>query len=76
MYGSASDADLVAGRWYKIGTSINFKKGECPSFYPLPGPTPGFEAEYATLKAQVPNSIVQQCNRKFLLPAARPDPGL
>lgn len=46
MYGSASDADLLAGKWYKIGESPDFRTCECPSFYPLPGPTPGFEAQY------------------------------
>lgn len=47
MYGTASDADLLAGKWYKIGPSKDFRTCECPSFYPLPGPTPGFETHYA-----------------------------
>lgn len=46
MYGTASDADLLAGKWYNIGPSKDFRTCECPSFYPLPGPTPGFEAHY------------------------------
>jgi len=46
FYGAASDADLLAGRWYAIGRSEDFKQCECPSFYPLPGPTPGFEDAY------------------------------
>ena len=47
VYGSASDADLLAGRWYTIGPNQDFPRCECPSFYPLPPPTPGFEAAYA-----------------------------
>lgn len=51
FYGAASDADLLAGKWYFIGSNKNFSRDECPSFYPLPGPSPGFEAQYATAKA-------------------------
>eukprot|EP00912_Choanoflagellata_sp_UC4_P001140 UC4_evm1s708 len=51
VYGSASDADFLAGKWYKIGVSHDFRTCECPSFYPLPEATPGFENEYdAALK--------------------------
>mmetsp|Transcript_5879 Transcript_5879/g.18217 ORF Transcript_5879/g.18217 Transcript_5879/m.18217 type:complete len:452 (-) Transcript_5879:62-1417(-) len=46
LYGAASDADLLAGRWYEIGRSSQFKQCECPSFYLLPQPTPGFEDAY------------------------------
>jgi len=52
VYGAERDEDVVAGRWYAIGKCADFKEGECPSFYPLPGPTPGFEAEYSALAAQ------------------------
>ena len=48
VYGSASDADALAGRWYDIGKSATLKEGECPSLYPLPAATPGFEDEYKT----------------------------
>ena len=51
MYGSASDADLLSGRWYEIGTSRDLRRCECPSFYPLPAATPGFEAAYAAAAA-------------------------
>lgn len=46
MYGSASDADMLKGKWYRIGNNFGGKTAECPSFFPLPGPTPGFEAAY------------------------------
>eukprot|EP00935_MAST-01C_sp_MAST-1C-sp1_P001660 g1660.t1 len=47
VYGSASDADVIAGKWYEIGVSPDFRPCECPSVYPLPAATPGFEAAYA-----------------------------
>ena len=46
VYGSASDADFLAGKWYKIGVSKDLRGCECPSFYPLPAATPGTEAAY------------------------------
>eukprot|EP01051_Picozoa_sp_SAG22_P022569 SAG22_NODE_5453_length_1011_cov_1.341009_1_plen_215_part_01 len=46
IFGAASDADVIAGKWKKIGKS-NLQLCECPSLYPLPAATPGFEAEYA-----------------------------
>ena len=49
VYGSASNADFLQGKWYRIGTSKDLRGCECPSFYPLPGPTPGFEDTYAHL---------------------------
>ena len=51
MYGTASDADLLLGKWYEIGTSRDLRKCECPSFYPLPAATPGFEVAYAAAAA-------------------------
>jgi hypothetical protein len=36
VYGTASDADFLAGKWYKIGVNPTFRGCECPSFYPLP----------------------------------------
>lgn len=51
VYGSASDADFLAGKWYEIGVSKDFRTCECPSFYPLPAASPGFEDEYETAKA-------------------------
>ncbi len=47
VYASPSDADLLAGRWSDLGKNGAFRQCECPSFYPLPPPTPGFEAAYA-----------------------------
>jgi hypothetical protein len=44
--GATSDADVIAGRWAAVGKS-NLKLCECPSLYPLPAATPGFEDEYA-----------------------------
>lgn len=46
VYGAASDLDLLKGHWYEIGVSKDFETCECPSFYELPGSTPGFEAAY------------------------------
>jgi len=51
VYGAASDADLVAGKWYTIGKSADFRECECPSVYELPPPTPGFEDEYEAQRA-------------------------
>ena len=51
VYGSASDADMIAGRWYEIGVSPDLRVCECPSFYPLPRSTPGFEHSYAAAQA-------------------------
>ena len=45
-YGAASEEDLLNGKWYDIGANPDFRQCECPSFYPLPAATPGFEAEY------------------------------
>ena len=47
IYGAASDADVLAGKWYTIGKSADLRLCECPSLYPLPAATPGFEEEYA-----------------------------
>ena len=46
VYGSASDADLLAGKWYTIGQSPDLRTCECPSLYPLPALTPGFVAAF------------------------------
>jgi len=46
IYGAASDADVLSGKWYEIGTCKDLRRCECPSLYPLPSPTPGFEEEY------------------------------
>jgi len=46
VYAASSDADVIAGRWYEVGVTKDFRTCECPSFYPLPAATPGFEAEY------------------------------
>jgi beta-fructofuranosidase len=57
LYGAASDADLLAGRWYTIGKSDDFRTCECPSFYPLPGPTPGFEDAYHSSAGSLPTHV-------------------
>merc|ERR1711871_933899 len=46
VYGAASDADVLEGKWYKIGQNKDFRTCECPSFYPLPASSPGFEEAY------------------------------
>eukprot|EP00656_Telonema_subtile_P029809 TRINITY_DN32883_c0_g1_i1.p1 TRINITY_DN32883_c0_g1~~TRINITY_DN32883_c0_g1_i1.p1 ORF type:complete len:540 (-),score=103.10 TRINITY_DN32883_c0_g1_i1:172-1791(-) len=43
VYGSASDADMLAGKWYEIGVSPDLRTCECPSLYPLPAASLGFE---------------------------------
>jgi sucrose-6-phosphate hydrolase SacC (GH32 family) len=49
VYASASDADLLAGKWYDLGSLWpHSAQSECPSLYPLPGPSPGCEGHYAT----------------------------
>ena len=69
VYSSASDATVRAGEWQLIGPSKYFNPGlqgsgptlsgglECPSVYPLPGPTPGFEKEYDAGKATFPTHV-------------------
>ena len=52
IYGAASDADLLAGKWYLIGESADLRRCDCPSFYPLPAATPGTEEAYAAAAAQ------------------------
>jgi len=49
VYGAASDADVMAGKWYEIGVTKDFRTCECPSLYPLPAATPGFEGAYEAL---------------------------
>mmetsp|Transcript_10679 Transcript_10679/g.32897 ORF Transcript_10679/g.32897 Transcript_10679/m.32897 type:complete len:459 (+) Transcript_10679:880-2256(+) len=51
VYTAASDADLLAGTWSEVGRAADFIVAECPSFYPLPGPSPGTEREYSRLAA-------------------------
>jgi sucrose-6-phosphate hydrolase SacC (GH32 family) len=47
VYAASSDADVMAGKWYEVGANpSSFRGCECPSFYPLPESTPGFEAAY------------------------------
>ena len=50
MYEAESDAAVLKGLWKDLGVNKDFRGCECPSFYPLPEPTPGFEAEYETLR--------------------------
>jgi sucrose-6-phosphate hydrolase SacC (GH32 family) len=37
---------MLAGKWYEIGQSKDFRTCECPSVYPLPAATPGTEAAF------------------------------
>ena len=57
VYAAASDADLLAGKWYTVGKSKDFRQCECPSFYPLPPPTPGFEAAYEAVRNGLPSHV-------------------
>ena len=51
VYGSASDADMLAGKWYEIGANTqSFRTCECPSFYPLPAASPGSEDVYSAMR--------------------------
>eukprot|EP01051_Picozoa_sp_SAG22_P022016 SAG22_NODE_5104_length_1085_cov_1.198783_1_plen_114_part_00 len=69
VYASASDADLLAGRWRDIGGNPDFPTAECPSLYPLPGPTPGCEVlvplppEFALHAADLTQVVFTQCHR-------------
>ena len=49
----------MKGQWKDLGVNKDFRGCECPSFYPLPEPTPGFEAEYETLRtgAGLPTNV-------------------
>lgn len=61
VYGSASDADMLAGKWYTIGKSPDFRQCECPSVYPLPAASPGTEEAYdAAQKAGTLPNIVHK----------------
>mmetsp|Transcript_4924 Transcript_4924/g.16476 ORF Transcript_4924/g.16476 Transcript_4924/m.16476 type:complete len:548 (+) Transcript_4924:27-1670(+) len=58
VYGSASSKDLLAGKWYEIGKSDDFRQCECPSVYPLPAATPGTEAAYEEARrAGMPDTV-------------------
>lgn len=59
VYGSASDADMLAGKWYTVGKSPDFRKCECPSVYPLPAASPGTEEAYAAAQeaGTLPNTV-------------------
>lgn len=58
VYGCLSDDDMVKGKWYEIGTSHDFRTCECPSIYPLPGPTPGFETDFEVAsKSGLPDTV-------------------
>jgi sucrose-6-phosphate hydrolase SacC (GH32 family) len=50
VYEAASDAAVLKGQWTDIGVNTDFRGCECPSFYPLPASTPGFEAEYEAMR--------------------------
>ena len=39
VYGTASDADLLSGKWYEIGTSRDLRKCDGPSSFLLPAAT-------------------------------------
>ena len=52
VLGSASSSKLLAGDWYEIGQYEGFVDANCPSFFPLPPPTPGTETAYAASKAR------------------------
>lgn len=53
VYGAASSAAVKLGQWYVIGKNEDFPLGSCPSFFPLPASTRGFEfeSEYRRLSA-------------------------
>ena len=59
VYEAESDAAVLKGQWKDLGVNKDFRGCECPSFYPLPEPTPGFEAEYETLRtgAGLPTNV-------------------
>ena len=48
-------ACVACGR-YEIGVSTDFRQCECPSFYPLPAASPGFETAYAAA-ANLPTHV-------------------
>lgn len=59
VYAASSDADVLAGKWYHVGMNKDFRTCECPSLYPLPASTPGFEAAYneALYKGSLPTHV-------------------
>jgi sucrose-6-phosphate hydrolase SacC (GH32 family) len=52
VFSAESAQDVREGRWKRLGLNPTFPVGECPSVYPLPASTPGFEMAYATLQAR------------------------
>lgn len=67
FYGAASDADLLKGKWYELGAGnvSMWPTCECPSFFPLPGPTPGFEKDYYRSKETLPSHVQKlSCGEK------------
>ena len=57
VYGAASASDMLSGKWYEIGVSSDFRTCECPSFYPLPKSTPGFEKAYEDAGSSLPTHV-------------------
>ena len=52
VFNAESAQDAREGRWKRLGLNPSFPVGECPSVYPLPASTPGFEVPYTRLQAQ------------------------
>jgi hypothetical protein len=42
---------VLKGQWKDLGVNKDFRGCECPSVYPLPEASPGFEAEYGSARA-------------------------
>jgi sucrose-6-phosphate hydrolase SacC (GH32 family) len=59
VYEAESDAAVLKGQWNDLGVNTDFRGCECPSFYPLPAATPGFEEEYEALRdsAGLPTNV-------------------
>ncbi|CAK9039597.1 Beta-fructofuranosidase [Durusdinium trenchii] len=79
FYAASSDLDLLGGRWRLIGTgdNISWPVCECPSFFPLPGPTEGFEKEYhaaTVLPSHVQKLSCGMGNEEWMIGTYVPDP--
>eukprot|EP00041_Stephanoeca_diplocostata_P021593 m.504556 g.504556 ORF g.504556 m.504556 type:complete len:649 (+) comp21862_c0_seq7:117-2063(+) len=59
IYGAASDEDFLAGKFYTIGKNPDFRQCECPSVYPLPAASAGFEEAYTHAQAtgELPTTV-------------------
>ena len=64
IYAADSDNDLLNGKWYELGKSTTLRQCECPSLYPLPRVTPGFEPDDDAFEEEHPHKAEMASSEK------------